>query len=155
MKISIGSNHAGYELKEKIKQHLVKMGMEVVDRGTHTAEPVDYPDFARPVAEDVAGSSHQRGILVSGSGIGMAIAANKIPGIRAASVSDELEAQLSREQNDANVLTLGSRFVDDAKAVALVDTWLAASFSGGRHQQRVDKIAQLERSAARRAHDAA
>ncbi len=107
MKIAIGSDHAGFELKEKIKQHLLSQGFDVDDRGTHSSQSVDYPDYARAVGEQVAGKKADTGILVCGTGIGMSIAANKVPGIRAAHVSTEIEAQLSREHNDANVIGFG------------------------------------------------
>jgi ribose 5-phosphate isomerase B len=145
MKIAIGADHAGFELKEKIKARLQQHGIEVQDQGTASTESVDYPDFARKVGESVAGKNADLGVLVCGSGIGMAIAANKVPGIRAANVSTEYEAEKSREHNDANVLTIGSRILDDAKAFSIVDTFLKTAFAGGRHQQRVDKIAAIER----------
>jgi ribose 5-phosphate isomerase B len=144
MRIAIGADHAGFELKEKIKDHLTKQGYELRDEGTVSTESVDYPDFARKVGEVVAAKSVDLGILVCGSGIGMAIAANKVPGVRAANVSSEYEAQMSREHNDANVLTVGSRILDEAAAEKIVDTWLKAQFAGGRHQKRVDKIMQIE-----------
>ena len=146
MKVSIGADHAGFELKEKIRKLLSDQGIEVADEGTHSAESVDYPDYARKVAEAVAGNGSQRGILVCGSGIGMAMAANKVHGIRAAHVTSEEEARLSREHNDANVLTLGGRILDEATALRIVQTFLKTKFEGGRHQRRVDKIAALERN---------
>ena len=145
MKISLGADHAGYQLKEKIKQRLAGQGIEVTDHGTTSIDSVDYPDYAREVAQDVAGKRADWGILVCGSGIGMAMAANKVPGVRAANVTSELEAQLSREHNDANVLAVGARILDDATAFKIVDKWLHTSFAGGRHQLRVDKISELER----------
>jgi ribose 5-phosphate isomerase B len=145
MKIAIGADHAGFELKEKIKQRLAQQGVQVVDEGTASNESVDYPDFARKVGEDVAGKKVDLGLLVCGSGIGMAIAANKVPGVRAANVASEQEAQLSREHNDANVLAIGARILDENKAWAIVDKWLHTPFAGGRHQRRVDKISEIER----------
>jgi len=145
MKIAIGADHAGFELKEKIKARLKQQGIEVQDQGTASAESVDYPDFARKVGESVAGKKADLGVLVCGSGIGMAIAANKVSGIRAANVSTEYEAEKSREHNDANVVTIGSRILDEAKAFSIVDIFLKTPFAGGRHQQRVDKIAAIER----------
>jgi ribose 5-phosphate isomerase B len=145
MKISLGADHAGFELKEKIKKLLLQQGFEVSDQGTLSSEAVDYPDYARKVAEQVANHSADLGILVCGSGVGMAIAANKIPGVRAANVSSEYEAQLSREHNDANVLTLGARLISDQNAFQIVQKWLETSFAGGRHQRRVEKITQIER----------
>ena len=150
MKIAIGADHAGYEIKEKIKQRLAQQGVQVVDEGTVSNESVDYPDFAKKVGEDVAGKRADLGLLVCGSGIGMAIAANKVPGVRAANVSSEVEAQLSREHNDANVLAIGARILDENKAWAIVDKWLHTPFAGGRHQRRVDKIADIEREEAQK-----
>lgn len=151
MKVAIGADHAGFELKEKISKLLADQGIEVVDEGTHSVDSVDYPDYARKVAETVARSEAQRGILVCGSGIGMAMAANKVHGVRAAHVTSEQEARLSREHNDANVLTLGARFLDDGTAARIVDTFLNARFDGGRHQRRVEKISEIEREEARKA----
>lgn len=144
MKIALGADHAGYELKNRIKQHLSDGGYEIQDEGTNSSESVDYPDFAMKVAEDVAEGRAALGVLVCGTGIGMAISANKVPGIRAANCDTGLEAQLSREHNDANVLTLGARLLDPHTALALVDTWLKTPFAGGRHQRRVDKIHAIE-----------
>ena len=146
MKIAIGADHAGYELKEKIKQRLTQQGISIQDEGTASSESVDYPDFARKVGEDVAGHKADLGVLVCGSGIGMAIAANKVPGVRAANVTSEYEAQMSREHNDANVLALGARVLKEDEAFAIVDKWLHTAFAGGRHQKRVDKIAEIERA---------
>ncbi len=145
MKIALGADHAGFELKQKVREHLQNLGYEVLDEGTVSSESVDYPDFAKKVAEDVVGKRADLGILVCGSGVGMSIAANKVPGVRAANVSSEYEAQYSREHNDANVLALGARILDDAKAITLIDKWLSTPFAGGRHQRRVDKISDIER----------
>lgn len=145
MKIAIGSDHAGFELKEKVKQALMKQGHEVTDEGTADTTSVDYPDFARKVAHNVTGHRSQLGVLVCGSGIGMAISANKVPGIRAAAINSVEEAQLSREHNDLNVLAIGARIVDEAKALKIVDTFLKTGFAAGRHAQRVAKIAELEK----------
>jgi ribose 5-phosphate isomerase B len=145
MKIALGADHAGFELKQKVRDHLQSSGYQVLDEGTVSNESVDYPDFAKKVGEDVAAKQADLGILVCGSGVGMSIAANKVPGIRAANVSSEYEAQYSREHNNANVLALGARILDDAKAMAIIDKWLNTSFAGGRHQRRVDKIAAIER----------
>jgi ribose 5-phosphate isomerase B len=144
-KISLGADHAGRELKDKIKAHLTQQGYQVDDRGTLANDSVDYPDFARSVGEDVAGKQADLGILVCGSGIGMAIAANKVPGVRAANVTSEYEAQMSREHNNANVLALGARIVEEPKALSIVDKFLHTEFAGGRHQRRVDKITEIER----------
>lgn len=148
MKIALGADHAGYQLKDRIKQHLQQKGIEIHDEGTNSPESVDYPDFARPVGQVVSQRRVDLGILVCGSGIGMAIAANKVEGVRAANVSSEYEAQMSREHNDANVLALGARILNADQALAIVDTWLAAKFAGGRHERRVEKIAQIEREGA-------
>jgi len=145
MKISVGADHAGYELKNAIKQHLQAAGYEVKDEGTNGPESVDYPAYAKLVADDVAQGRADRGILVCGSGIGMAISANKVPGIRAANICCDYEATMSREHNDLNVMTLGARIIDPAKALGLVDLWLKTEFAGGRHQRRVDKIAALDK----------
>jgi ribose 5-phosphate isomerase B len=145
MKIALGADHAGFELKDKIKQWLAQHGIEVRDEGTHSGESVDYPDYARKVGEDVVEKRADLGILVCGSGIGMSIAANKVPGVRAANVTSEYEAEMSREHNDANVLALGARILSEDKAQKIVDKWLHTSFSGGRHQRRVEKIGEIER----------
>ncbi len=145
MKIAIGADHAGFELKEKVKQHLIEQGYQVDDNGTASTQSVDYPDFAKKVGEEVAHQQADLGVLVCGTGIGMAISANKVPGIRAANVTSEFEAKMLREHNDGNVVALGARVVDDETAVKLVDAFLTAKFAGGRHQQRVDKIAEIER----------
>jgi ribose 5-phosphate isomerase B len=144
MKIALAADHAGFELKEKIRQHLASRGIAVDDLGTQSRESVDYPDYARVVGEEVARKRADCGILVCGSGIGMAIAANKMRGIRAANVRNEAEAQLSREHNDANVLTVGGRLLDESSALSIVDRWLNTAFAGGHHQRRLDKISQLE-----------
>ncbi len=149
MKIAIGADHAGFELKEKIRQRLLGQGIEVADEGTHSVDSVDYPDFARKVGEAVARQRADYGILVCGSGIGMAMAANKVPGVRAANVTSEFEAQMSREHNDANVLALGSRILQEAAAFQIVDKWLHTAFAGGRHVRRVEKISQIEREEAK------
>ena len=141
----MGADHAGYDLKEKIKQHLRQQGFDLRDEGTASTESVDYPDFARLVAHDVSEHRADLGILVCGSGIGMAISANKVAGIRAANVSSEYEAQMSREHNNANVLTLGARIVSEDQASKIVDKWLATQFAGGRHERRVEKIAEIEK----------
>ena len=145
MKIALGADHAGYQLKDQIKQHLEQQGISVCDEGTSSAESVDYPDYARAVAHDVSEHRADLGILVCGSGIGMAITANKVDGIRAANVSTEYEAQMSREHNNANVLALGARIINADAAFRIVDTWLATQFSGGRHERRVEKIMAIEK----------
>jgi ribose 5-phosphate isomerase B len=144
MKIAIGADHAGFELKEKIKAHLQKQGHELTDEGTVSNESVDYPDFAAKVAHDVKERRTDFGVLVCGSGIGMAISANKVHGIRATTLNNVTEAQLSREHNNANVATLGARFVKEEDALQIVETFLSTPFAGGRHEKRVEKIAALE-----------
>jgi ribose 5-phosphate isomerase B len=144
MRIALGADHAGYELKNRIKRHLEQMGHDVRDEGTNSGESVDYPDFARAVAQDVAAHAVERGILVCGSGIGMAISANKVHGIRAANISSAYEAQMSREHNDLNVLALGARILDEPSALSIVDMWLSTEFAGDRHTRRLQKIAALE-----------
>ena len=145
MKIALGADHAGFELKEKIKQKLAAEGITVDDRGTDSTVSVDYPDYARKVAEEVAAHGADLGILVCSTGIGMSIAANKVPGVRAAKVDTEFEAERSREHNDANVLTLGADTVAPDEALKIVDKWLATPFAGGRHERRVEKITAIER----------
>jgi ribose 5-phosphate isomerase B len=145
MRIAMGADHAGYELKNKIRDYLVKQGFEVQDEGTNSGDSVDYPDFAAKVGSDVASQKVDRGILVCGSGIGMAIAANKVHGVRSANISSEYEAEMSREHNDLNVLTLGARILDEAKAFSIVDVWLKTQFAGDRHQRRVQKLMAIEK----------
>jgi ribose 5-phosphate isomerase B len=145
MKIALGADHAGFELKEKIKQHLLQKGIPVDDLGTHSTESVDYPDFARQVGEAVVGGRADWGILVCGTGIGMAMAANKVPGVRAALCGDLYTARMSREHNDANVLVLGGRLMGADMAADILLAWLETDFAGGRHARRVGKIADIER----------
>ncbi len=145
MKIALGSDHAGFELKEKIKQKLQSEGVVIDDRGTNSSEPCDYPDYARAVAEEVTAHQADFGILVCGTGIGMSVAANKVRGIRAARLVTESDAELARGHNDANVLTLGARIIPDDEAFKIIEKWLATPFAGGRHGRRVDKIMAIER----------
>lgn len=140
MKIALASDHAGFELKEIIKEYLQKNGYEIKDFGTRTAESVDYPDFAVPAARAVASGEYDRGILVCGSGQGMAISANKVKGIRAALCGEIYSAKMSRLHNDSNVLALGGRIIGRDLAIEIVKTWLDTEFEGGRHQRRVDKM---------------
>jgi ribose 5-phosphate isomerase B len=144
--IALGADHAGWELKEHLKAWLIHHGHQVVDFGTHSPGSVDYPDYAGQVAEAVSATRAERGVLVCGTGIGMAIAANKMPRIRAAQCSDAFSARMSREHNDANVLTLGARLTGHETAVEILRTWLEAEFAGGRHARRVEKIADLEQT---------
>jgi len=146
MKIAIGADHAGFELKEKLKQKLARDGYEVADFGTDSSESTDYPDYAQRVAREVGEGRFDRGVLVCGTGVGMAMAANKVAGVRAAPLWSGDEARLAREHNDANVATFGARLIDDAQAAELMDVFLKTEFSGGRHARRVAKIAQLEHS---------
>jgi ribose 5-phosphate isomerase B len=150
MKIALGADHAGFELKEKIEKYLIAKGITVDDRGTNSSESVDYPDYARVVAEEVANKRADRGILVCGTGIGMSIAANKVPGIRAANAHNQSEAQIIREHNDSNVLTLGGRVLEETTAFAIIDLWLSTPFAGGRHARRVEKIGEIEKVGAQR-----
>ncbi|MBI2914335.1 MAG: ribose 5-phosphate isomerase B [Firmicutes bacterium] len=144
MRIAIGADHAAFRLKTELKSLLDDLGHEVQDFGTYTEDPVDYPDIAGQVAEAVAGGECERGILVCGTGIGMCIAANKVRGIRAAQCHDTLSARLSREHNDANVLTMGARVIGTGLAREILDIWLATPFAGGRHERRVRKIGGIE-----------
>ena len=144
MKISIASDHAGFEQKQLLAAHLREQGHEVADRGPENDDRVDYPDFAEKVARDVAAGEAERGVLVCGTGIGMAIAANKVHGIRAANVTTPEFAQLAREHNDANVVTVSGRFVDIDTNKQIVDAFLGTDFGGGRHAGRVEKIMALE-----------
>ena len=146
MKIAIGADHAGFELKESLRVQLGQAGYEVVDRGTDSTESVDYPDFAAKVALDVAADRADRGILICSTGVGMSMAANKIDGIRAALGTIPDEVRLTRQHNDAIVLTLGARYLDAPKAMELVNVFLETEFEGGRHERRVDKIMDLEES---------
>jgi ribose 5-phosphate isomerase B len=145
MRIALGADHAGCGLKEAIMRRLDARGIPYENVGTDTTESVDYPDYARQVAQAVASGRAARGILICGTGIGMAIVANKILGIRAALVGDLESARLCREHNDANVLALGARVTAPDSALAIVELFLDTPFAGGRHQRRVDKIAAIER----------
>jgi ribose 5-phosphate isomerase B len=142
--VAIGADHGGYALKETLKKHLAELGYRVTDCGTHSTEPVDYPDLAYAVARLVGSGEAWRGILVDGAGIGSAMAANKVPGVRAALCYDHATALNSREHNDANVLTLGAGLIGPNLARQIVEAWLATDFGGGRHQRRVDKIMEIE-----------
>lgn len=144
MKISIASDHAGFALKQRIADALKAQGHDVEDFGTTSEESVDYPDFAEPAAREVASGNADRGVLVCGSGVGVSIVANKVDGVRAVHAHDVDEAEMSRRHNDANVLTLGERTTDPDNAMAIVDRFLETDFEGGRHERRVEKIAQVE-----------
>lgn len=144
-KIILGSDHGGFELKEEIKKFLSEEGYDVLDFGTYSMEPVDYPDVALLVAEAVRDRADSFGIIIDGAGIGSAMVANKVNGIRAAACNDLFTARNSREHNDANVLTLGGRVIGSGLAKEIVKVWLEASFFGDRHIRRVNKIMQVER----------
>lgn len=139
MKIAIGADHGGFQMKAQLKELIAEMGHEVVDVGCYSTESVDYPDFAAALSEKVAGGECPRGILICGTGIGMSIAVNREQRIRAALCHDEYTARLSREHNNANVLCLGARVLGPGVAEAIVQTWLTTDFDGGRHQLRIDK----------------
>ena len=143
-KIALAADHAGYEEKEKIKRTLDSMGVEYVDMGTASTDSVDYPDYAKKVGEAVSKGEFEQGLLVCGSGTGMAIAANKIKGVRAAVAWSPDIARLARENNDANVLALPARFMSDDEANGVLKAWFDANFEGGRHARRVEKITELE-----------
>ena len=144
MKLALGSDHAGFGLKNRLREQLVAEGHIVEDFGTDSEESTDYPDYARAVSEAVAAQRAERGILVCASGVGMQIAANKIPGIRAAVGFNLDQVALIRAHNDANVLTLGSRFSGPAEAAEMVRVFLRTPFDGGRHQRRLGKISDIE-----------
>ena len=145
MQIVIGSDHAGYRLKEHFKQTLKADGHTVDDIGTHSEEPVDYPPISADVGRAVAAGEAERGIVLGGSGQGEQMTANKVRGVRAALCNDLFTARLSREHNDANVLSMGGRIVADALADEILRVWLATEFAGGRHEHRVEQIAEIER----------
>ena len=140
VKIAIGSDHAGYHYKERLKSHLVGLGHELRDYGTHSTEPVDYPLVVRPVAETVAAGQFERGIVLGGSGNGEAIVANRVRGVRCTLCWNVDSARLARRHNDANMLSLGERLVPEAELLAIVDTWLTTAFEGGRHTRRLALI---------------
>lgn len=144
MKLAIGCDEAAYDLKQTLKQHLIDAGHEVTDFGTHDGKPVHYPNIAFALAEDVAKGAFPRGLLLCGTGIGMAISANKVPGIRAAQCHDTYSAERASRSNDAQIITIGARVVGPELAKAIVDSWLNSSFDGGRSQPKVDLISQYE-----------
>lgn len=146
MKIAIGADHAGFALKDQVRDALRQAGHDVTDVGTHSDESTDYPDYAGTVAHDVVSGAADRGILVCSTGVGMSIAANKVDGIRAAVALNPDEVRLTRAHNDANILTLGARYTDPQAANEMVRIFLETPFDGGRHARRVGKIAQLEKS---------
>jgi ribose 5-phosphate isomerase B len=143
--IAVGSDHGGFRLKERLKPVLAELGWSVADVGVFEEKPVDYPDIAHQVARLVAEGKAALGMVVDGAGIGSAMAANKVPGVRAALCYDRASARNSREHNHANVLTLGGRLLTESQAEEVLRTWLATPFGGGRHQGRIDKITEIER----------
>src|SRR5262245_39664366 len=140
MRIAIASDHAGVKYKTLLAKHLATLGHEVKDFGTHSAEPVDYPDFIRPAAQAVARGECERGIVLGGSGNGEAMAANRVKGVRCALCWNEETARLARQHNDANVISIGERLISAQQAIAIVNTWLATPFEGGRHVRRIQKL---------------
>jgi ribose 5-phosphate isomerase B len=144
MRIAIGSDHRGYLVKAKLLQLLQQWGHEVIDEGTHDAQSVDYPDIAATVSRQVSKHEVDRGILICGTGIGMAIAANKFPGVRAAPCHDEVTAEMSRRHNDVNVLCLSADLLGERRIDRMVELWLRTEFEGGRHARRIERIGQFE-----------
>lgn len=144
MKIGIGSDHGGFELKEYIKEQLGTKGIEFVDYGTNSPDSVDYPDYGRKVSEAVVAGEVEKAIVICGTGIGISIACNKVKGIRCALCSDTYSARMSREHNNANILALGGRVTGKDLAIEIVRTWLGAEFAGGRHERRINKISEIE-----------
>ena len=147
MRVIVGSDHGGLRLKRALVAHLKGKGVDIEDVGTHDESSTDYPDHARPVAEAVRDGEADWGLLVCGTGIGMSLAANKVRGVRAAVVSDTFSAEMTRRHNNANVLCVGERVIGEGLACRIVDAFLAASFDGGRHERRVNKIMALEETA--------
>jgi ribose 5-phosphate isomerase B len=145
MKLALGSDHGGFNLKEKVKEYLDKLEVNYDDLGTYNSDSTDYPDYAKKVAEAVVKGEYEKGILICGTGIGIGIAANKVPGIRAALCHDTFSARYAREHNDANILVMGERVVGYGLALDIVKTWLEAEFEAGRHLRRVEKIKEIEK----------
>ncbi len=145
MRIAVGADHAGWPLKEILVNHLIDQGWDVEDFGTFGPDSVDYPDYANKVAVAVANGNVERGLLICGTGQGMCMVANKTHGVRAAVAHDVVSARLSRQHNDANVLTMGGRMIAPELAEEVLDVWLATAFEGGRHVRRLQKIEQIER----------
>jgi ribose 5-phosphate isomerase B len=143
-RIALASDHAGFPLKEAVRRYVESKGIEVDDLGPATTDPVDYPDYAEKVATRVAARQADYGVLVCGTGVGMMLAANKVPGIRATPCNDTLSAHFARAHNNGNVLTMGSRLLDEATMQKVIDTWLSTPFEGGRHQRRVGKIDAID-----------
>lgn len=145
MKIAIGCDHGGYSLKQVILKHLQQENIEVKDFGCYDTSSCDYPDYALSVAEAVAAGEFDKGILVCGTGIGISIAANKVPGIRAAHLTDTFSAKACAQHNNANIIALGERIIGPGLAIDIVDAYLSASFEGGRHANRINKISDIEK----------
>ncbi len=144
IRVAVGSDHAGYPLKERVRQYLERKGFDVEDAGTNSTNSVDYPDFAEKVAGRVASGQVDFGVLMCGTGIGVALSANKVPGVRAATCNETISARFARSHNNANVLAMGGRLVDAATADKILDTWFRTPFEGGRHERRVEKISSIE-----------
>lgn len=144
LKIAIGSDHGGFDLKTRIKGFLEEQGIEYIDYGTYTKESVDYPEFGRKVSEAVVSKEVDRGIVICGTGIGISIAANKVKGIRCALCNDSFSARMSMEHNNANVLALGGRVLGEDLAIEIVSVWLKSEFQGGRHERRINLISEIE-----------
>lgn len=140
MKVAVASDHGGYKLKEKVKEYLISRDIDVVDLGTDSEESVDYPEYGRACAKAVAGGEADRGIVCCGTGIGISIAANKVKGIRCGLCTNVEMARLTRQHNDANMLAMGGRIIDDETAMAITEAFIDTEFEGGRHQRRIDKI---------------
>lgn len=144
MKIGLGSDHGGYELKEYIKEYLDKQNIQYIDYGTYSQESVDYPDYGEKLSRAVVSGEVDRGIAICGTGIGISIACNKVKGIRCALCGDTYSARMSIEHNNANILALGGRVIGKDLAIEIVSTWLNAKFQGGRHERRINKISGIE-----------
>ncbi|MCQ4923169.1 ribose 5-phosphate isomerase B [Tissierella carlieri] len=144
MKIGIGSDHGGFELKEYIKEYLDREGISYIDYGTNSIESVDYPDYGKKVSEAVVSKEVDKAVVICGTGIGISIACNKVKGIRCALCGDTYSARMSREHNDANILALGGRVIGRDLALEIVSIWLKTKFEGGRHEKRVEKISEIE-----------
>ncbi|MCL6593486.1 MAG: ribose 5-phosphate isomerase B [Alicyclobacillus sp.] len=149
MNVALASDHAGYRLKEQLKPVLDELGIPYEDLGTFNEQSVDYPDYGRKVAEGVAAGRYQRGVLICGTGLGMCITANKVPGVRAVTAHDVFSARMSRLHNDANVLTLGERVIGPGLAAEVLKVWLSTEFEGGRHAGRVEKMRRIEQAYSR------
>ncbi len=145
MKIAIGADHGGFSLKQLIIQHLKEKAYEIIDLGTNNGDSVDYPEFGEKVAMAVKNGEVDRGIVICGTGLGISISANKVPGIRAALVSETFSARMSIEHNNANVLALGARVIGPDLALEIVDVWINSKFLGDRHERRVNKITEIEK----------